>query len=134
MKSHVQDTAHVQEPRVSVHKRGIHIFDLFEPCHVHVNNAKEIVLVEIQELSHCFSVTVEVCCPCLEYLVTFGDGVITVNAEAATNRVAPVLSSSEPVTLNFIAYAQKIYLYRTLNVSSLKEAIYTLYDCLNPVF
>ena len=38
------------------------------------------------------------CCRlyCLEYLVTHGDGVITVVAEVATNRMAPVLSSSEP--------------------------------------
>ena len=72
----------------------------------------------------------------LEYLMVIGSGVLTVVAEAATNHLAIVLSSSATadVTVKFIIYIRKTILHTNLKLCPLESAVCAFHDGLNSNF
>ena len=70
---------------------------------------------------------------CLDYLIAYGGGVITVDAGAATN----CLTRSEPARYHYKLYdllAKKSISNSMLKNHSLENGVCGLYVCLDPIF
>ena len=59
-------------------------------------------------------------------------GVVTVVAEEATSRVAPMFPLDAP--LNSVNFALKTFLDKMFKMCSLESVVCPFYNCLNPIF